>query len=388
VGAAGTDLVLLPDGGFLLVGGGPSYNRISRLSPPPDLQVIWESPVLPNNYLTCHLAPDGTIYLAAYGLATFDLSTNTINHIGDFPSTINSVEGLFFWNGQLRATGFDSNFEFAYFNIDITNPDQSTFWDFQDNFMPLGEGGFFNGTEGFYSPNFLNNRDIYFYDPATDTETLVCQNTGDIGLQGSHFVANSSPSYACVCLSDAGALPQPGPFSACANENLSFSPATSTVLDNNDLLRYMLFSNLSDTLGSILATNTTPTFSFNPATMQTGVTYYAAAIAGNTLNGNVDLTDPCLDISNAAQLLWRPLPTVAFSAANPNVCAGACTSVTATFTGTAPFALTYTTPASGTVTQTFSGNTGTFQVCTLPGSPPGSLALQATKVVDAWCMCE
>jgi hypothetical protein len=158
------------------------------------------------------------------------------------------------------------------------------------------------------------------------------------------------------------------------------------VLDANDILRYILFSNPSDTAGSIVATSATPNFNF-ASPLQTGVTYYIAAIAGNNLNGNVDLNDPCLDFSNALQVEWKPLPAVTFSVANPNVCAGACTTVTATFTGTAPFTLTYTSPASGTVTQTFSGNTGTFQVCTLPGSPPGSLVVTATELVDAWCTC-
>lgn len=74
-------------------------------------------------------------------------------------------------------------------------------------------------------------------------------------------------------------------------------------------------------------------------------------------------------------------------AVNPNVYAGACTTVTATFTGIAPFTLIYTSPALGTVTQTFSGKTGTFQVCTLPGSAPGSLVVQATELVDLNCTC-
>ena len=130
-----------------------------------------------------------------------------------------------------------------------------------------------------------------------------------------------------------------------------------------------------------------PSFTFAPP-IQTEETYYIAAIAGNNLNGNVDLADPCLDFSNALQVVWRPLPTVTFSAANPNVCAGACTTVTATFTGTAPFTLTYTTPASGAATQTLPGNTGTFQVCTPPGSTPGSLVVDATQVVDATCSCQ
>jgi hypothetical protein len=209
--------------------------------------------------------------------------------------------------------------------------------------------------------------------------------TGTLGF--SVTVMEPSTSTLCGCSTYAGTvtsgsaticLPNPAPVPHNANQ----------VLDANDLLRYILFSNPNDTLGSIVATSATPSFTFNSATMQTGVTYYAAAIAGNNLNGNVDLTDPCLDISNATQVMWRPLPTVVFPVANPNVCVGTCTTITAIFTGTAPFTLTYTTPVSGTMTQVFSENTGTFQVCTPTGAPPGSLVVQATKVVDAWCTCQ
>jgi hypothetical protein len=71
---------------------------------------------------------------------------------------------------------------------------------------------------------------------------------------------------------------------------------TQTNLDANDILRYIIFTNLADTTGSIIATSTTPTFPFNPAIMQTGVIYYLAALAGNGVNGNVDISDPCLDV--------------------------------------------------------------------------------------------
>jgi hypothetical protein len=209
--------------------------------------------------------------------------------------------------------------------------------------------------------------------------------TGTLGF--SVTIMTPTTSTLCGCTTYAGTvtsgtaiicLPNPAPVPHNANQ----------VLDANDLLRYILFSNPNDTLGSIVATSATPSFAFNSTTMQTGVTYYAAAIAGNNLNGNVDLNDPCIDISNATQVVWHPLPTVVFSVANLNVCAGKCRTIIATFTGTAPFTLTYTTPASGTVTQIFSGNTGAFQVCTPVGSPPGSLVVQATKVVDAWCTCQ
>ncbi len=189
------------------------------------------------------------------------------------------------------------------------------------------------------------------------------------------------------CTTDAGSITAQGLTNYCTNETVDASHNGNQVLDGNDILRYVLFSNPSDTAGSIVAVSNTPSFSFAPP-MQTGVTYYVAAVAGNNLNGNVDLTDPCLDFSNANALMWRLLPTVAFSASNPNVCAGACTAVTANFTGTAPFTLTYTTPTSGMVTQTFSGNSGTFQLCTAAGSPPGSLEVLATALVDSTCSCQ
>jgi subtilisin-like proprotein convertase family protein len=101
----------------------------------------------------------------------------------------------------------------------------------------------------------------------------------------------------------------------------------------------------------------------------------------------VTVTGTCGSDTDAATVTVRLLPAVAFSVADPDVCAGACTTVTATFTGTAPFMLTYTTPV-GTTTQTFSGNTGTFQVCTAAGAPPGSFSVQATALTDAWCVCQ
>ncbi len=194
--------------------------------------------------------------------------------------------------------------------------------------------------------------------------------------------------YFCsnCCLSDAGNLAA-SPLHLCPGDVALLPDATQTCLESDDILRYILFSDPGDTLGSILATSVTPIFVFNPAIMQTGVTYYVAAIVGNNLNGNVDLT-ACLDISNAIEVTWHPKPTVTFSVANPNACAGECTTVTANFTGTAPFTLTYTTPLSGTMTQAFTGNTGTFQVCTSANAPPGSWVVQATKVEDAWCTCE
>ncbi|MBK9338790.1 MAG: hypothetical protein IPM98_20560, partial [Lewinellaceae bacterium] len=187
------------------------------------------------------------------------------------------------------------------------------------------------------------------------------------------------------CDTDAGTM-QGQIDHACINEPATFTHNGDEVLDADDLLQFILFSNLADTLGSIIATSNTPSFTFNPATMQTGVTYYVAAIAGNNVGGNVDFNDPCLDISNAAELVWHPLPEVELQTDNSDVCAGDCRTFTATLTGTPPFTLTVSSPG-GTTTVTIQNNTGTFQICPPPGTPSGSFTVQATAQTDAYCTC-
>ena len=173
---------------------------------------------------------------------------------------------------------------------------------------------------------------------------------------------------------------------ACINQPATFTHNGDEVLDGNDLLQFILFSDPADTLGSIIAISNTPTFTFDPSTMQTGVTYYVAAIAGNNVGGNVDFDDPCFDLSNAAELIWHPLPEVVLQTDNSDVCAGGCQTINATFVGTPPFTLTVSSPA-GTASFTFQSNSGTFDICPPPGTPPGSFTVQATALTDTFCTC-
>jgi len=211
-------------------------------------------------------------------------------------------------------------------------------------------------------------------DPPADNEALALNETD----------LCNGPS---CCPTDAGTMLEQT-LHACINEPATLTHNGDEVLDNDDLLQFILFSDPNDTLGSIIATSNTPTFTFNPATMQTGVTYYIAAIAGNNVGGNVDLNDPCFDISdNAAELIWHPLPEVELQTDTTDVCPGDCRTLTAVLTGTPPFTLTVTTPA-GPITVTIQDNTGTFEICPPPGTPPGSFTVQATALTDAYCTCQ
>jgi hypothetical protein len=217
-------------------------------------------------------------------------------------------------------------------------------------------------------------------------------NTGVAGQAGAG--AEQSPGLTEVdfcsgplcCLKEAGTMTAAN-LTLCPDQSATFVHNGDEVMGGNDLLQFILFSNPADTLGSILAVSNTPVFEFDPATMQAGVTYYVAAIAGSNVGGNVNLNDPCLSISNAAQVTWRLLPTVQLSVNNPEVCEGGCRTILAVFTGTPPFELTVSNPYSGSQTVTFGSTTGTFQVCIPPGAPEGPFTLQAVSLSDQFCTC-
>lgn len=169
--------------------------------------------------------------------------------------------------------------------------------------------------------------------------------------------------YFCCdpCVTKAGLIPS-APLSLCSGDIATVPPAAPNILPAGTMLEYILFSDPSDTLGSILLISNTPTFSFDPAVMQEGVTYYIAAIAGNDLNGHVDLNDKCLDISdNAIPVIWWPRPTVAFSINKPDVCKGNCVDVQVELTGEPPFTLAYNNPFTGQTIKTFFGQAGIYR---------------------------
>ncbi len=398
-----TDIVALPNGQVLVWGSGGEF----YIFDPPNTTPLVTVNLNGTNqfFFGGLLMPSGNVYIPGFlsqggnaipKLYEYNTTTNTVSEVGNLPAN-QFLSDLFFWNGQLYGFMTDENnspstnhLVLVQLGPPITLTVQQTYGGV---FCSVPTASITSGPNaGIYTgvlDPICSGSELFEFDLPNNSTSLVCEILPTGYPYGLSAVPSGfpPPPVGCSCATDAGSVENLA-TNICVPSNATVPFNNDAVLDANDILRYILFSNPADTLGSIVATSATPSFAFNPATMQTGVTYYLASIAGNNLNGTIDLNDPCLDISNAAQVVWRPLPTVTFSVANPQVCAGACTDVTATFAGTAPFTLTYSSPASGTVTQTFSGNTGTFQVCTAAGSLPGSLVVQATRVVDAWCTCE
>ncbi len=368
-----SDFVVLPDGNILAQSG---FGL--RLYDPPNQTPIWSDNTLATGSI---LAPNGLVYLSSnLTLSVFDPASNTVTLIGNWPAGL-SVDELYYQGGVLYAIAIDiaPPNQIKIIEVNLTNPELSVI------VVPMPPINISGGTtNNGYTTSISSTNILRQYNTITNSFNTVC--TLPISISGLSDLPPNVPEEPCLCLTDAGSVNTIN-YNVCVPGSVTVPFNNNAILDGNDILRYILFSNPSDTLGSILVQSSSATLNFNPATMQTGIVYYLATLAGDNLNGSVNLTDPCLDISNAAQVIWRPKPVVSFSVSNPNVCAGGCTTVTATFTGTAPFTLSYTTPGNGTQTQTFSGNTGTFQVCVPANAAPGSFQLTATSLVDAWCSC-
>ena len=218
--------------------------------------------------------------------------------------------------------------------------------------------------------------------------TITIENIWLIGTPGG---VEASVYICCqACETDAGEISS-SPIDLCPGGLATTPPAGQTFLESDDILQYILFSDQADPTGSIIATSNTPEFAFAPATMSIGTTYYIAAIAGNDLGGNVDLDDPCLDFSNAIEVVWHPEPSVAFSANVTDVCADGCYDIQIDFTGIPPFHLQgEVVDADNTVViidETFLDNTVNYTLCLPATTPVGEVVMQAIFLADNHCEC-
>jgi hypothetical protein len=198
----------------------------------------------------------------------------------------------------------------------------------------------------------------------------------------------------CDCSTESGtfALP-PYLLSSCSLDPIPIPHNGDENLDGDDRLVFVLFTYdytvYPDVKYNIIHTYTSPVANFIPGELQTGTFYYMMAVAANMLADTIDLDDPCADFSqDILALIWAESPTVTFSG-NTAICGGGCQTITATFTGNAPFTLTYKVTAGSntqTFTQIFNNTTGTFQVCP-PAGYSGPLLVAVTNLIDQNCTC-
>lgn len=333
---------------------------------------------------------NGLLYLGADdGLYSVNLTNYAVTYIGGWAPGMHSLHGLYSLNGNLYSLNLSNSGPRSIWEVNITNPASSVFVQnmppgaFQARGVSSANGLVYYSTAvvtGIYA--------IWSYNQATNTITQLCT----YGASGAFWGVSAWPvataPITCPCATAAGAIPSPA-INICGTGPASVAATVGFFLQSNDILRYFLITDPLNITGSIIATATSPVFTFNPASMTQNTTYYVVAGAGDNLNGSINFADPCLSFSNAIPVTWRTLPTVSMSAnSSTTVCGGACAEINLNFTGAPPFSLTYTTPFSGIQTQTFGSASAILEICPPPGTPEGSIVVEAEQVSDLYCTCQ
>jgi len=222
-----------------------------------------------------------------------------------------------------------------------------------------GMGGSFAGSN-FSSVPLANNSTYTF----TVTDANGCSSPAVSGSKN------------CNCATDAGSM-QTSPLFFCAGTPATVTWNNDASLDADDIVQFVLHDQSGASLGNILATNAQPSFDLT-GNLQTSVTYYVSAIAGNSLNGTVDLNDPCLSVAPGAPIQWKPLPTATLTG-DATICEGDETVLTFVGSGVYPLQVLYSDGSANQNTLTINNS----QPVILNISPTATAVFTLISVSDA-----
>jgi gliding motility-associated-like protein len=155
--------------------------------------------------------------------------------------------------------------------------------------------------------------------------------------------------------------------------------------DGNDIQSYILLQNLADTAivpyPNFIALNSTPSFAFDAASMNTNTVYYIVPVAGdNDGNGLVDFTNGCRDYADGTPIIFNEPSTITFTTPQ-EVCLGDVIPVTINITSTSQ--LTFTLAANNGYSQTFTYGTGT-QTIDIPNTTTGNVVVSIDTIGSAF----
>ena len=185
----------------------------------------------------------------------------------------------------------------------------------------------------------------------------------------------SQTEVVCNCESDAGVMGTMAE-TACGDGPITVPAADMTNFDGDDVLVYYLHEGTGNTLTNVLNTSDQPSFSFDPATMAYGTTYYVSSVVGNTDGaGGVDPNDPCRSISVGTPIIFNVIPTAAITGGT-EICPGDAADLMVELTGSAPWSVTI----NGDVYDNISGSP-----FILPVTPDVTTTYQLTAVADNNC---
>ncbi|MEQ1744836.1 MAG: hypothetical protein ABMA02_05390 [Saprospiraceae bacterium] len=202
------------------------------------------------------------------------------------------------------------------------------------------------------------------------------------------------------CATTAGVL-DTATITVCGPDKIIGLPLPAGLhLEPGDTLRFALYSNPADPLGSVIQYSDTLLFVFLPGSMHLDSTYFVAALAGPPLAGDsllvVDTTAKCVSVAKGQKVRWVKKPAMTVAALPDAVCGDGCADVVFDLVGTPPFEFTWQVWQDGQLLLSrnevvAAGHQHTVTVCPqdFGPRPPGS-AMTSVRVVwlqDWFCGC-
>ncbi len=185
----------------------------------------------------------------------------------------------------------------------------------------------------------------------------------------------SQTEVVCDCVSDAGQM-DAAQVDICGNGPITVPNVNNENLDGDDILMYYLHTGTSNNLVGVIDNNTAPTFSFNPAVMSYGTTYYVSSVVGNIgIGAGIDLSDPCLGVAEGTPIVFFEVPTASISGGT-EICPGDATDLLIGLMGDSPWSVT----VDGQVYDNINGSP-----FILPVEPDVTTTYQLTAVADSHC---
>jgi gliding motility-associated-like protein len=152
----------------------------------------------------------------------------------------------------------------------------------------------------------------------------------------------------CTCATFAGTMIFPGaPVKICEGSDFSVAFNGDANLDPDDVLGFVLHDQAGTQLGTVYAMSNSSSFTY-PSGIVLGQIYYVSPMAGsNNGPGNINLSDPCLSVSQGVPVIFYK-PEVKVSGGG-NICPTACITYNIEFSGEKPYELLYQVSAGGDI---------------------------------------
>jgi hypothetical protein len=114
----------------------------------------------------------------------------------------------------------------------------------------------------------------------------------------------------CGCNGVAGSMPQDS-LTVCEGQTFAVQYTGPETRDSGDLAIYILYTDPLNPAGSIIRSNGSGIFPFDPARFRFNVWYYVSRVVGRrNAKGELNFLHPCLSISNFQPVIFRPKPLV------------------------------------------------------------------------------